>query len=135
MSVFSATYRVSFGDCDPAGIVFYPNLFAWLDRTFHSFLAENAGGHAALCAQLDAKGIGLTDAACSFRAPVTEGDALTIAITAISWDSRTFTLAYEGLVDGKPHFKGSETRALFIQSDGRLKAGDLSGLRSILSAD
>ncbi|MEL6233050.1 MAG: acyl-CoA thioesterase [Pseudomonadota bacterium] len=135
MSVFAATYRVSFGDCDPAGIVFYPNLFAWLDRTFHSFLAVKAGGHAAICAQLNAKGIGLTDAACSFRAPVTEGDALTIAITEISWESRTFTLAYDGQVGGKTHFQGSETRALFVQREGRLRAGDISALRTLLGAD
>ena len=26
--------RVDWGDCDPAGIVFYPNFYRWMDRGF-----------------------------------------------------------------------------------------------------
>ena len=40
----SLSVGVSFGDCDPAGIVFYPNFFRWFDRCFHHFLAARAWG-------------------------------------------------------------------------------------------
>ena len=98
MTIYSAAYRVSFGDCDPAGLVFYPNFFAWLDDTFHGFLKAQAGGHHALCTALEAKGIGLVSAESDFRVPVTDGDELTISLDSIAWDARRFTLHYTGLV-------------------------------------
>ncbi|MEM9436694.1 MAG: acyl-CoA thioesterase [Pseudomonadota bacterium] len=131
--IFEATYRVSFGDCDPAGIVFYPNLFAWLDRTFHRLLDEKAGGHAAVCKALGAKGIGLTHADCSFKSPVTESVDLTVALTDITWDARTFTLAYTGRIGDRTAFEGAETRAVFTEKDGRMGLGDVAPLRAALN--
>ncbi|MEM8729275.1 MAG: acyl-CoA thioesterase [Pseudomonadota bacterium] len=132
MTIHSATFRVSFGDCDPAGLVFYPNFFAWLDATFHGFLADKAGGHGTLCKTLGAKGIGLVSAQSDFHVPVTDGDDLSIALSEIDWDRRRFTLRYEGQVRERTVFKGCETRALFVIEDGRIRAGDLSDLRNIL---
>ncbi len=31
---------VEFGDCDPAGIVFYPNFYRWFDAATHHLLAK-----------------------------------------------------------------------------------------------
>lgn len=133
MALFDKRLRVSFGDCDPAGIVFYPNIFAWLDRTFHAYLYETADGHAAICSALGARGIGLVNAECGFISPVTEGDELTVTIPSIEWDKRTFCVAYIGQVDGRKAFEGREIRALFIQQDGRIRSGDLTALRNRLS--
>lgn len=132
MSVFSAQYRVSFGDCDPAGIVFYPNIFAWLDRTFHLFLDKHGGGHAALCQELGARGIGLTDARCSFRAPVTEGHDLNVDIAEIEWEDRQLRLTYAGRVGERLAFEGVETRAIFIVQKGRLRADSTADLRAAM---
>lgn len=131
--IFEATYRVSFGDCDPAGIVFYPNIFAWLDRTFHQLLDEKAGGHAAVCKALGAKGIGLTHADCAFKSPVTESVDLTVALREITWDARTFTLAYTGRIGDRTAFEGTETRAVFTEKDGRMGLGDVAQLRTLLT--
>ncbi|MEM7568341.1 MAG: acyl-CoA thioesterase [Pseudomonadota bacterium] len=130
--VFSATYDVSFGDCDPAGIVFYPHMFAWLDRTFHGYLKAAGGGHAAVCEALNAKGTGLISADCQFRRPVTDGDDLVVDITAIDWHERTYKVAYEGRVKGAVAFEGTETRALFVEKEGRMTAGDVSPLKARL---
>ena len=34
------TVNVSFGDCDPAGIVFFPNFLRWMDAASLSFFAQ-----------------------------------------------------------------------------------------------
>ncbi|MEM9393419.1 MAG: acyl-CoA thioesterase [Pseudomonadota bacterium] len=133
MSVFSAQYRVSFGDCDPAGIVFYPNIFAWLDRTFHLFLDKHGGGHAALCERLGARGIGLTEAQCRFRAPVPEGSDFTVEVSNISWEERVVRLTYTGRVREDVAFEGTETRAVFVFRDGRLRMGNIVDLRAAMS--
>ncbi|MEM1146173.1 MAG: acyl-CoA thioesterase [Pseudomonadota bacterium] len=134
-SIYSADYEVSFGDCDPAGIVFYPNIFAWLDRTFHRFLRTYADGHAALCKALDLKGIGVTSAHCGFRAPVKEADQLIVSIDAIQWNERGFEILYRGRVDGHVVFEGTESRALFKLVDKRMRSGDPATLRARLNID
>lgn len=130
--MFSANYEISFGDCDPAGIVFYPNIFAWLDRTFHSFLRARAQGHAAICKSLDLKGVGVTSAHCGFRAPVKEGDKLIVSIDTIEWNDRGFDVSYLGRIETRTVFEGLEKRALFKLVEGRMRSGDPAGLRTHL---
>lgn len=132
--IFEAEYTVSFGDCDPAGIVFYPNIFAWLDRTFHAYLRDVAGGHAAVCEALGLKGVGLTEADCKFRVPLTDGDELTVAIQSIDWGERGFHVYYEGRVGERTAFKAHEGRALFVEQDGRMRAGEADALAKHLDA-
>lgn len=31
---------VMFGDCDPAGIVFFPNFLKWMDASSHNFFVK-----------------------------------------------------------------------------------------------
>ncbi|TMV13027.1 acyl-CoA thioesterase [Arenibacterium halophilum] len=124
---------ISFGHCDPAGIVFYPNYYRWFDRCFHTFLQERGGGHRALCAKLDARGIGLMDSGARFPAPASEGDLMTLSMTIAEWGSKTLRLAYEGQVSGRTVVEGFEVRGMFVERDGRLRAGDMAELRAALS--
>ncbi len=40
--------EVEWGDCDPAGIVFYPNFYAWFDASSHALLDALGFSHALL---------------------------------------------------------------------------------------
>lgn len=126
--------QVSFGDCDPAGIVFYPNIFRWLDATFQDFLRQ-FGGHKALCAELGATGMGLMEAHSRFRTPLQDGDALLVRITALDWGNRSLTLGYQGYVGDRLAFEATETRGLFVKRDGRLTAAPMQALRARLAPD
>ena len=107
MGEFTLPISISFGHCDPAAIVFYPNYFRWFDRCFHTFLAERAGGHKAICAQLGAKGIGLIDVKANFPSPAVEGDEMSLVLSIEKWSGKTLTLEYEGKVgDRAVHPKG-----------------------------
>ncbi|MCB1340052.1 MAG: acyl-CoA thioesterase [Pseudooceanicola sp.] len=132
MADFTLDVPISFGHCDPAGIVFYPNYFRWFDRCFHAFLQERAGGHRALCARLDAKGVGLMDVDARFPSPATEGDLMRLQMTLAEWGSKTLRLEYAGLVGGRAVVEGHELRGLFVLRDGRMRAGDMAPLRAIL---
>ena len=132
-SDFSLDIPISFGHCDPAGIVFYPNYFRWFDRCLHSFLKVRAAGHGALCARLGAVGLGLMDVGASFPAPARDGDVMRLSLRFDTWSSRTVRLAYAGEVDGRTVVEGHELRGMFVEHDGRLRAGELSELRAILT--
>lgn len=125
--------NVSFGDCDPAGIVFYPNTFRWMDAAFHNVLRP-AGGHEELCSRLQSVGIGLVDASAKFRFPMRDGDTLEIRSHVSEWSPKTMTLAYEGYVGDTLTFIGSEVRCLFVRTEKGIAAGEISELRAILEA-
>ena len=122
-----------FKHCDPAGIVFYPNFFAWIDRTFHALLRERLGGHAGLCRDLGAQGIGLMDARMNFRSPASEGDQLRIEITGIDWARRNFTVSYRAHAGQRLIFEAQEIRGVFIRRDGRMGAGEVDALKTRLA--
>ena len=125
---------ISFGDCDPAGIAFYPNIFSWFDRTFHDWL-RRFGGHGALCRQLDAVGIGLMDARAQFRRPMRDGDVLSLRLDIDKWGSNSLHLAYEGLVDGTIAVVGGEVRGLFKHGATGMFAAETDLLRKMLKSD
>lgn len=127
-------FDITFGDCDPAGIVFYPNAFRWMDAGFHTLLRP-AGGHAILCRNLKAVGLGLVDASAEFRHPMRDGDRLSLRITITEWSHRSFTLHYEGIVEDKRAFRGREVRCLFTRLENGIVAADVAPLRALLESE
>lgn len=124
---------VSFGDCDPAGIAFYPNFFAWMDRTFHAWLLP-MGGHAAVCAAIDAMGIGVMNAEAQFRRPVRDGATLILTCTLREWGPKVLSLDYEGHVEEVLVMKGSEVRGVFRRSAGAIVASATDQFRTLVES-
>ena len=136
MNVYSQEFVISFGDCDPAGIVFYPNFYRWMDATFHGFLRTRSIGHAALCRKFDAIGLGLMETGMRFRAPGRDGDKLIFAIKAIDWSARSYRLRYSAFVGETLLADGFETRGLFRRDEtGTLHAAPVAALRAALEGD
>lgn len=127
--------EVSFGDYDPAGIVFYPRYLEWFDHTFQRFLASLGLDQKRIAAQLDAVGTGLIDCGARFHAPVTYGDTLTLALTLDGWTDKTLKIAYRGTVEGRLAVVGHEVRGLFVRSDSGLRAAPIAALRTIVEAN
>jgi 4-hydroxybenzoyl-CoA thioesterase len=125
---------VSFGDCDPAGIVYYPNHFRWFDATFHALLHRHGGGHAAICDGLGSIGLGLVDVGATFRSPAADGDRLDLVARIVEWNAKTFRLAYRGVIGERLVVEGFELRGVFVREGGRLRAGAVAPLRAILEA-
>jgi len=125
------TQPVTFGDCDPAGIVFYPNYFAWFDRTFHDWL-RRFGGHAGLCTALGAVGIGLMEVNAKFRAPARDGDTLDIQFSIEGWERKALRLGYQGTISGRTVVVGAEVRGLFKATPTGIMAAEMQDLRDLL---
>lgn len=131
-STFDHRHAISFGDCDPAGILFYPNHFRFMDATFQAFLRARGTSQAAVQARFEAVGTGLVEASGSFRGPVHDGNTLHHALDLAEWTARTFRLRYVACVDGRTVFEGEEVRGLFVRRDGRLRLSELDDLRALL---
>ena len=124
---------VTFGDCDPAGIVFYPNYFAWFDRTFHDWLRQ-FGGHASICESIGALGLGLMEVNAKFRSPSRDGDVLDIHLNIEAWDRKALRLSYEVHIGGRPAVMGQEVRGLFKTSPTGIMAADMQELKVYLES-
>lgn len=123
--------QITFGDCDPAGIVYYPNTFRWMDASFHNLLRP-FGGHATLCSTLGSVGVGLIDASAKFKSPLRDGDDLSIYATISDWGKKAVTIAYQGQVGERCAFTGSEVRCLFTRNESGMIAGDMTKLHDIM---
>ncbi len=125
------THIVSFGDCDPAGVAYYPNMFSWMDKAFHQSLAPH-GGHQKLCDDLGSVGFGLASASAGFARPLRDMDVLDMHIDAKTWSAKTLTLDYSGRIDDVVHFTGREVRCMFVTSAKGISAGPIGPLREVL---
>jgi len=130
--MFQTSYVIRFGDCDPAGIVFYPNYLRWFDATFHALLRSRGRGHQDLCAELGIVGMGLVEVGSKFRSPATDGDELTVAVTGAEWHDRAVRFAYRGRVGDRVVLEGFETRGLFVRKGEALGLSSTAPLKAYL---
>ncbi len=79
MLTYTHRVIVEFGDCDPAGIVFFPRFFAMFDAAT-AFLLESASGssRATVAAQAGILGWPMVDIRAQFHAPITYDDRIEI---------------------------------------------------------
>jgi 4-hydroxybenzoyl-CoA thioesterase len=119
---------VQFGDCDPAGIVFFPNYSRWMDAASHHFFRQ-----CGLPAWYDMPelpgcvGAPLLEIHTRFVAPVTYGQRIEISTQVLEWWGKVFVQQHRvttGTAAGDELIcEGRETRALCVrQPDGKLKA-------------
>ncbi|MBU1362081.1 MAG: acyl-CoA thioesterase [Gammaproteobacteria bacterium] len=89
------TVRVEFGDCDPAGIVWFPNFFRWIDAASrHFFTANGVPRWAETADTLGVIGTPLVDTHTRFVATASYGDTLDIAVTVKEWRGSSFVQSY-----------------------------------------
>ncbi len=135
MALVERAVEVSFGDCDPAGIVFHPTSFRSMDATFHRHLQERAGGHGRLCRLVSVVGVGLMDVDPDFPIPVRDGRRIVFRVTGIDQGRRRLTLRYEADREVGTALEGHERRGIFLLRDGRMTGAETGPLRARIGAE
>jgi YbgC/YbaW family acyl-CoA thioester hydrolase len=109
--------QVEWGDCDPAGIIFYPTYFRWMDAASWAFI--NSVGYSAKRMRAEHLAMPLVSAQCDFLAPAEQGDRCEIRSRIVRFGSKSFVVSHEiARSDGAPLARGTETRVW-----GRFLAG------------
>ena len=107
---------VEWGDCDPAGIVFYPNYYRWMDEaTFHLFDSVGLGWED-LREKFGAPGLPLISTHAEYRVPGFFGDSLDIEVGVSEWGTKSLTVSHRFLKDGVIAVEGWEKR-IWSQGD------------------
>jgi 4-hydroxybenzoyl-CoA thioesterase len=89
------TIRVEFGDCDPAGIVWFPNFFRWTDAASRHFFTEcGVPRWAELEKTTGILGTPLVDVQCKFLKTASYGDTLHVRCHIAEWRDKSFVQRY-----------------------------------------
>lgn len=132
--MFTTSLTVEWGDCDEAGIVFYPNVFYWCDCTFQRFLRARKLSQRVLRARFGAV-TPLTDVGARFLKPCRYDDELAVTAEVERWDSRRFRLRYTFRLGADTAILAHEERAwVTISEDGVLRSKEIDAeFRDLLS--
>jgi 4-hydroxybenzoyl-CoA thioesterase len=117
MLVNSRNVRIEWGDCDPAGIVYYPRYFAFFDASTAA-LFERALGmtkHDYLKAY-DFAGHPLVSTQSRFIIPTRFGDDVRIESTITEFRRSSFDLSHRLFKNGALAVEGFETR-VWVRGD------------------
>jgi 4-hydroxybenzoyl-CoA thioesterase len=120
--------QVGWGDCDPAGIVFYPRFYAWMDNVSH-VLAREMGitREAMLPPSADLLGFPIVAAHADFHSPARMDDVLEVR-TRVAHIGRTSLSLRHTIVRLEPD--GAETRIATGREDRVFVANGPDGIHA-----
>ena len=115
--------RVQWGDCDPAGIIFYPTYFRWMDAATWAFM--EAVGYDAKRMRTEHRSMPLVYADCQFLSPAEHGDCCEVRSRIRRFGGKSFVVTHDIVRnDGTSLAKGNETRVW-----GRYESGPGSPMK------
>ena len=89
------TVHVEFGDCDPAGIVWFPNFFRWIDAASRNFFTQcGVPRWEETTRTLGVIGTPLVDTHSRFLKTASYGDTLTVQVAVKEWRDKSFVQTY-----------------------------------------
>ena len=140
MSLFANTTRVEiqFGDCDPAGIVYYPNYFRFFDNATAALVSAALGMNKR--AWLDAYGIAgipMVDTGARFMRPARFGDVVEIRSEITELGRSSFSVRHVLSNGGEIAIEAHEKRVWVVKdAAGNIKSAPLpADVRRVLGGE
>lgn len=107
----SRSLRIEWGDCDPAGIVFYPRYFAMFDHSTTTLITAACGlSKYELLRKYDFAGYPMVDTRARFMIPCRFGDDVTIDSVFAKIGRSSFEIEHRLFRMGELCLEGFETR-------------------------
>ena len=118
--------QVQFGDCDPAGIVFFPNFSKWMDASSLNFFVQcGVLPWRELVKTTGIVGTPLLEIHTKFMRPATYGETIQIHTSVQEWRDKVFIHRHIVKRGDELLCEGTETRAFVVRPPGepdRIKA-------------
>ena len=126
MKTHTYAVNVQFGDCDPAGIVFFPNFSRWMDEaSLAFFMAQGVPPWRELVKTRGIIGTPLLEIHTKFMRPATYGETIHVHTTVEEWAAKTFRHRHVVKRGDTVLCEGTEVRAFCIrdpENPDRIKA-------------
>ncbi|MBI1943538.1 MAG: acyl-CoA thioesterase [Betaproteobacteria bacterium] len=109
--------QLHWGDCDPAGIIFYPTYFRWFDAATWSLFASV--GYPAKRMRAENLAMPLVAAECEFKSSAGQQDRAEVKSRIVRWGGKSFVVRHQVVrEDGTLLATGTETRVWGRYTDG-----------------
>lgn len=109
--------EIDWGDCDPAGIVFYPQFFRMMNIGTHK-LFEHAGiPFHDMVKRYGTAGVPMLDVQATFKSPARFGDKVRLESEITEWRAKTFLVSHVMKLGERVIFEGREIRAWAAKDD------------------
>ncbi|MBE0581470.1 thioesterase family protein [Devosia sp.] len=137
--MFNRTIKVEiqFGDCDPAGIVYYPNYFRFFDNATAGLLSAAFAMHKRNWLEhYGIAGIPMVDTGARFIKPSRFGDVVDIRSEITELGRSSFSVKHTVLRDGEVAIEAHEKRVWVVRDEqGGIRSAPLpDDVRQKLSA-
>lgn len=137
--MFTRTIKVEiqFGDCDPAGIVYYPNYFRFFDNATAGLLSAAFAMHKRnWLKHYGIAGIPMVDTGARFIKPSRFGDVVDIRSEITELGRSSFSVKHTLLRDGEVAIEAHEKRVWVVRDEqGGIRSAPLpDDVRQKLSA-
>ena len=109
---------VQWGDCDPAGIVWYPRYFEWFDASTAALFAAAGVPNSVMHKTHRILGIPLVDTRARFFIPSKFEDELAIESTVLEFRRSSFDVRHRIRKNGDLAVEGFETRVWTVRDSG-----------------
>lgn len=109
---------MQWGDCDPAGIVWYPRYFEWFDASTAALFAAAGVSNSVMHKTYRVLGIPMVDTRAKFFIPSKFEDELTIESAVLEFRRSSFDVRHRILKNGELAVEGFETRVWTVRDSG-----------------
>lgn len=121
---------VEFGDCDPAGIVYFPNFYRWMDAASrHWFVVRGVPTWRDAEVRWGVIGTPIVDVQTKFMKPALYGDKLAIETEVVEWRNKSFVQRHRIWRGADLLVEGTEVRVFAGRGDGGI------GIRGVVVPD
>jgi 4-hydroxybenzoyl-CoA thioesterase len=118
---YARAFRVEWGQCDPAGIVYAPRyLDMFGENTVRMFEAAGLPKKRDMLTALGVAGYPMVDVQARFLRPTAYGDDVIIESAAPDFGNSSFTIAHRLLLDGAVCVECTEKRVWTVPDGSRL---------------
>jgi len=115
--------QIEWGDCDPAGIVFYPNYFRMFNAATDALFAAAGFEPAIAFTRFGIIGYPMIDTSAAFSSPNRFGDSITILSFIARWGRSSFDVRHQLSNAAGESVQSSEKRVwATVDEAGRLQA-------------
>lgn len=117
--------QVEWGDCDPAGIVYFPRFFEFFDACTNALFERAGFRKAEMLRHYGLLGIPLIEAGAQFYVPAAFGETVAVETRIVEWGNSSFRVEHKMYKGDVLAAEGRERRVWTVRDSLRA-----SGMRS-----
>lgn len=117
MATFTLGMAIDWADCDPAGIVFYPQFFRMMNTATHMMFESVGLPFHEMIRKYGTQGVPMLDVQATFKSPARFGDKVVIESEVTEWRGKTFLVRHVMRNGDRVVFEGREIRAWAVKDD------------------